>query len=129
MEGVRYFTLTSLREMLRDELTQQEQERQERMQAVANNAINSESLESSFEICPAYDWGGKLRRHVYFGWKFPRGKVKTVCDLFMTGTMHEPQPVRPYRKIILSTLPRDQQCIFSQAEYVFRAVRCAAVAC
>lgn len=41
---------------------------------------------------PAYSWGSKMLRSVPEGWKFPRANVKPVCDLFVTGQMHEKSP-------------------------------------
>lgn len=68
---------------------------------------------------PSYHWGGRMHRSVPEGWCFPRGNVKPVCDLFITGQLHSDHPIRPYRYIVLCTLPRSEQAYYSKAEYVF----------
>jgi hypothetical protein len=127
VEGVRDFTLSSMRSMLREELAAERQVWQAHNTATDNEASASGVGSGEQDLYPAYDWGGKMRRHVPQGWTFPRGTVKTICDLFVTGTMHGVDPVRPYRKIVLCTLPRSEQSMFSRAERVYKKVCDAAV--
>jgi hypothetical protein len=73
-----------------------------------------------------YAWGGKFRP-IPEGWRFPHGKVKAVCDLFITGYPHDTSPIRPFQYFACSTLVREDQSYFSKAEYVFNKLRSVAL--
>jgi hypothetical protein len=58
-------------------------------------------------------------------WVIPRGTVKTICDLFLTG---QPETgVRPFRLIKTGDLPRSSQSLFAKALYVFNYLKTKAV--
>jgi hypothetical protein len=59
-------------------------------------------------------------RPVPEGWLFPRGNVKSVCNLFITGIPE--QNIRPLRLIQCHTLLRANQSYYTKAEYVFNLI-------
>ncbi len=66
-----------------------------------------------------WTWGG-LMRPVPPNWRFPRGQIKAVCDLFISGT--KSPNIRPFRLINCSQLSKEDRAYFSKAETVFETV-------
>ena len=54
-------------------------------------------------------------------WKLEVTKVKTVCDLFITGLPE--QDIRPFRLFHCSTLARRNQCGFFKAKYIYKTIK------
>jgi len=67
-----------------------------------------------------YSWGGRFRP-VPEDWKFPKGNVKAVCDLFMTGLPAD--NIRPFRFFKGFDLARKDQGNFKKAEYIFKTIK------
>jgi hypothetical protein len=68
----------------------------------------------------SWQWGGQLNRPVPENWTMPLGKVKNICDLFITGipTLR----IRPFRLIKSRYLSRKDQSKFVKAEAVFNFI-------
>ena len=71
-----------------------------------------------------FTWGGRIRP-VPEDWSFPRGNVKTMCDLFVIGV--PALKIRPFRRVHGQTLRRSDQQYFYKAEFVFQHILSTAV--
>lgn len=116
VEGVQQLSKNDLEHMLTTIL--------DRHSATCNAAaapLNSEEelVASDDTKYGTWVWGGKFRP-VPEGWLFPRGNVKSVCDLFITGIPE--QNIRPLRLIQCHTLLRANQSYYTKAEYVFNLI-------
>lgn len=65
-------------------------------------------------------YDGKMRP-VPQNWSFPRGQVKMICDLFITGIAvpNTEFRIRPLRLIHCHQLQRKDQSYFTRAQFVF----------
>lgn len=69
----------------------------------------------------SWHWGGQLHRPIPETWSFPKGTLKRVIDLFITGIPSE--YIRPFRRISVKSLKRKDQQYFTRAEYIFKEIK------
>jgi len=120
IEGVQQMTRTEFRSLLsvefdryREEFTRSNYESTRTMlPAVTSSSENAQYL--------SWTWGGQLHRPVPETWSMPLGKVKTICDLFITGMPAE--KIRPFHLIKCRYLARKDQSRFAKADGVFKFI-------
>lgn len=119
VEGAQQMTVDQMTALMRSLLAEHS--------AANTAAVTAASVTTASALTPAvppgtyafFSWGGRLRP-VPEEWSFPKGSVKTLCDLFVMGI--PAIKVRPFRKILGRDLRRSDQGKFYKAEYVFNHI-------
>jgi len=87
--------------------------------AANTNASTVATVGAAVDEFRFWTWGGKIRP-VPENWSFPKGNVKAICDLFITGL--PVLEIRPLRHVRCHDLARSDQSRFTKAEYIYRKI-------
>jgi hypothetical protein len=119
------FNIEGIQQMSRNEFTallsQEFEKHRLNMTASIDTPQENQSIDDSGGAgFMSWQWGGQLNRPVPENWTMPLGKVKNICDLFITGipTLR----IRPFRLIKSRYLSRKDQSKFVKAEAVFNFI-------
>jgi hypothetical protein len=125
VEGVQSLSRNDFEEMLSRHLQQYNSNHGNQ----GGTVLSASSLDPTEHMEPggykSWDWGGKLRRPVPPTWSFPKGTVRNIVDLFVTGI--PAKFIRPFKLIRQKTLARKDQQYFNKASIIYHKLKCEAV--